>query len=171
MEANFRELLPVLVGSGVKFIVVGGGAAIAHGLARLTYDVEVVYARDADNIRNLVRALRDHKPYLRGAPAALPFRWDEETSQAGLNFTLTTDVGDLDLLGEVTGGGSYEKLLPYSEELTVFNVTCRFVTLERLIQLKRAAGRPKDFEVIAELQALLEESFALANSCPLSNLN
>jgi predicted nucleotidyltransferase len=127
MEANFRELLPVLVSHGVRFIVVGGGAAIAHGIARLTYDVAVVYARDLGNI------------------------------QAGLNFTLTTDLGDLDLLGEVTGGGTYEELLPYTEELTAFNVRCRFVTIERLIQLKRAAGRPKDFEVIAELQALLEE--------------
>ena len=157
MEANFSELLPLLVRHGVRFIVIGGGAAIAHGLARLTYDVDVVYARAADNIRNLVAALQDHQPYLRGAPPGLPFRWDEQTIQAGLNFTLTTALGDLDLLGEVTGGGSYEDLLPYTEELAVFNVRCRFITLERLIQLKRAAGRPKDLEVIAELQALLEE--------------
>ena len=70
---------------------------------------------------------------------------------------MTTTAGDLDLLGEITGGGSYEELTPFSEELTAFGVRCRFVTLERLIQLKRAAGRPKDLEVIAELQALLEE--------------
>ena len=157
MEANFSALLPLLVRHSVRFIVVGGGAAIAHGLARLTYDVDVVYARDPDNIRNLSVALQDHHPYLRGAPPGLPFRWDEQTIQAGLNFTLTTTAGDLDLLGDVTGGGSYEELLPFSEELTAFNVQCRFVTLERLIQLKRAAGRPKDLEVIAELQALLEE--------------
>jgi predicted nucleotidyltransferase len=55
------------------------------------------------------------------------------------------------------GGGSYEDLLAFSEELALFGVHCRFVTLERLIQLKRAAGRPKDLEIIAELQALLEE--------------
>ena len=70
---------------------------------------------------------------------------------------MKTTLGDLDLLGEVTGGGSYEELLPYSEAMTAFGVQCRFVTLERLIQLKRAAGRPKDFDAIAELQALLEE--------------
>ena len=157
MEANFSELLPLLVRHDVRFIVIGGGAAIAHGLARLTYDVDVVYARDPENIRNLSAALQGHKPYLRGAPLGLPFRWDEQTIQAGLNFTLTTTAGDLDLLGEVTGGGSYEELLPFTEELTAFSVQCRFVTLERLIQLKRAAGRPKDLEVIAELQALLEE--------------
>ena len=157
MAANFGELLPLLVRHGVRFIVVGGVAAIAHGLARLTYDVDVVYARDSDNTRALSEALRGYQPYLRGAPPGLPFRWDEETIQAGLNFTLTTTLGDLDLLGEVTGGGTYEDLLPYSEELTAFDVQCRFVTLEHLIQLKRAAGRPKDLQVIAELQALLEE--------------
>jgi hypothetical protein len=157
MEANFSELLPLLVRHDVKFIVVGGGAAIAHGLARLTYDVDVLYARDLDNIHNLVEALRNHHPYLRGAPPGLPFRLDEQTIKAGLNFTLTTDLGDLDLLGEIIGGGTYLDLLAFSEEFEAFDVLCRFVTLERLIQLKRAAGRPKDLEVIAELQALLEE--------------
>ena len=157
MEANFREILPLLVRHDVRFIVVGGGAAIAHGSARLTSDVDLVYARDAENIRNLTDALQPHQPYLRGAPPDLPFHWHEPTIKAGLNFTLKTTLGDLDLLGEVTGGGSYEELLPYSEAMTAFGVQCRFVTLERLIQLKRAAGRPKDFDAIAELQALLEE--------------
>jgi hypothetical protein len=157
MNPNFRELLPLLIRNNVRFIVVGGGAAIAHGLARPTYDVDVVYARDSENIRNLANCLQDRQPYLRGAPPGLPFRWDEQTIKAGLNFTLSTTLGDLDLLGEVSGGGGYEQLLPFSEEMDAFGVLCRFVTLERLIQLKRAAGRPKDLLVIAELQALLEE--------------
>jgi predicted nucleotidyltransferase len=157
MGPNFREILPLLIQHNVRFIVIGGGAGIAHGLARTTYDVDVVYARDAENLRNLTAALHAHQPYLRGAPPGLPFRWDERTIQAGLNFTLTTSLGDLDLLGEVAGGGSYEELLPASEEKDMFGVRCRFVTLEKLIQLKRAAGRPKDLEIIAELQALLEE--------------
>jgi predicted nucleotidyltransferase len=63
----------------------------------------------------------------------------------------------LDLLGEVAGGGTYEQLLPSPKRQTAAGLTCRVVTLERLIQLKRAAGRVKDLEVIAELQALLEE--------------
>lgn len=157
MTANFTELLPLLVNHEVHFIVVGGGAAIAHGSARLTSDVDVVYSRRTDNIRRLSEALKNHKPYLRGAPPGLPFQFDERTIRAGLNFTLTTGLGDLDLLGEVTGGGTYEELLPFSENLSVFGAQCRFVTLERLIQLKRAAGRPKDFEILAELQALLDE--------------
>lgn len=157
MGPNFREILPLLIQHNVRFIVIGGGAAIAHGLARSTYDVDVVYARDAENIRNLSASLQGRQPYMRGVPPGLPFHWDERTIQAGLNFTLTTSLGDLDLLGEVAGGGFYEQLLPFSEDINVFGVRCRFVTLEKLIQLKRAAGRPKDLETIAELQALLEE--------------
>lgn len=75
----------------------------------------------------------------------------------GLNFTLTTSIGALHLFGEVAGGGTYAELLPYTDEIQLFDVNCRCVTLERLIQLKRAAGRPKDLEAIAELQALLDE--------------
>lgn len=74
MEPNFREILPLLLQHHVRFIVVGGGAAIAHGLARATYDVDVVYARDAENFRNLAAALQSYQPYLRGAPPGLPFR-------------------------------------------------------------------------------------------------
>lgn len=55
-----------------------------------------------------------HHPYLRGAPPGLPFRWDVATLERGLNFTLTTDVGDLDAFGEITGGGGYEDLLPHT---------------------------------------------------------
>jgi predicted nucleotidyltransferase len=157
MGPNFREILPLLVRNHVEFIVIGGGAALAHGAARATYDVDVVYGRTPENLRKIVTALRPYHVYLRGAPPGLPFQLDEKTLQAGLNFTLTTSLGDLDLLGEVAGGGTYEQLLTSTEEMETFGVPCRFVGLEKLIQLKRAAGRPKDLEVIAELQALLEE--------------
>ncbi|HKB69274.1 MAG TPA: hypothetical protein VKH46_00395, partial [Thermoanaerobaculia bacterium] len=87
----------------------------------------------------------------------LPFRLDEPTVAAGLNFTLSTRIGAIDLLGEVAGGGSYEALRPDSREIEILGVRCRVVTLEKLIELKRAAGRPRDFDAIAELEALREE--------------
>ena len=71
---------------------------------------------------------------------------------------MTTQLGDLDLLGEVTGGGGYRDLLPLTEEIEVGSNTYRVVTLEKLIQLKRATGWPKDLEAIAELEALREET-------------
>jgi predicted nucleotidyltransferase len=157
MIPSLEEVIRLMNEHCVRCIVIGGWAAIIHGAARSTNDVDLVYARDDDNLRRLVEALRPWDPYPRGAPPGLPFRWDERTLRAGLNFTLVTSHGDLDLLGEVCGGGTYEQLLPFSDEVTALSVTCRVVTLERLIQLKRAAGRSKDLQIIAELQALLEE--------------
>ncbi len=146
--------LRLLAEANVAFIVIGGMAAAAHGSARSTLDLDVVYSRDRDNVRRLVAALAQHKPYLRGAPPGLPFAFDETTIMHGLNFTLTTDVGDFDFLGEVTGGGSYAELLPHTVEIQAFGVRCLYVTLDALIHLKRAAGRPKDLEAIAELELI-----------------
>lgn len=99
-------MLRCLSAAGVEFVLVGGAAATAHGSARLTQDIDVVYRRSSANIACLVATLADHAPYLRGAPPGLPFRWDTRTLERGLNFTLTTDLADLDLLGEIVGGTS-----------------------------------------------------------------
>jgi predicted nucleotidyltransferase len=157
MPTDFQGILQTLTKQDLKFILIGGIAAIIHGSARLTFDVDVVYQRSRENIRRLVEALEPHSPYLRGAPPGLPFVWHENTVRNGLNFTLVTALGDLDLLGEVAGGGTYEQLLPHSAQASAFGTKFLCVGLEKLIQLKRAAGRPKDLEPIAELQALLEE--------------
>ena len=76
---DLRALLASLADHGVEFIVVGGAAATAHGAARLTQDIDVVYARDPANLDRLVAALSPHAPYLRGAPPGLPFRFDVAT--------------------------------------------------------------------------------------------
>jgi predicted nucleotidyltransferase len=154
---DFRSLLTLLAGAQVEFIIVGGAAATAHGSARLTQDLDVVYRRTPENLSRLVQALAPHKPYLRGAPPGLPFSFDEKTLRGGFNFTLTTALGALDLLAEIIGGGVYEDLLPYSIRLRLYGVECLCLGLERLIHVKRAAGRPKDLEVLAELEAILEE--------------
>jgi predicted nucleotidyltransferase len=155
--ASLEDVLRVMHEHHVRCIVIGGWAAILHGSARSTSDVDLVYDRNVENLKCLVAALGSQQPYLRGAPSGLPFHWDERTIEGGLNFALTTSLGDLDLLGEVAGGGRYEQLLPFTQEVSVFGFPCRVVSLEGLIKLKRAAGRPKDLEAIAELQTLLEE--------------
>lgn len=154
---DFGRLLGALAVHDVNYIIIGGFAATAHGSAFLTVDLDVVYDRSADNVGRLVAALEPLSPYLRGAPPGLPFRLDPPTVARGLNFTLRTSAGDLDLLGEATGGGTYEALLPRTEVRDVLGYRCRFVDLDTLIRLKRAAGRPKDLERIAELEALRAE--------------
>ncbi len=154
---DFEKLISVLAEARVDFIIVGGLAATAHGSARLTQDVDIVYSRASENLNRLVNALIPFRPYLRGAPPGLPFEWSKKTIERGLNFTLLTTIGDLDILGEITGGGTYEALLPHTISLEFFGRECRCLDLPWLIRVKRSAGRPKDLEVIAELEVLLEE--------------
>ncbi len=154
---DLERALQELHRSGVGFIVIGGVAATIHGSARVTQDLDIVYARTPENFARLAAALAPHAPYLRGAPPGLPFRWDAETIRRGLNFTLTTTLGDVDLLGEIVGGGGYADLLPHSQIVKVSGLDYRCLSLARLIHVKRAAGRPKDLEAIAELEALREE--------------
>ena len=154
---RFRELIELLSSAKVEFIVVGGVAAGALGSPRVTLDLDIVYRRNPENLTKIVAALAPHQPYPRGAPPGLPFKWDARTLQFGLNFTLETSLGLVDLLGEVTGGGSYEKLLPHTIRLDVFGFSCLSLDLETLIHVKRAAGRTKDFEAIAELEMIREE--------------
>lgn len=153
---DFQRVLKALCESEVEFIVIGGLAATIHGSSRFTRDIDLVYRRTTKNLARLAKALAPFQPYLRGAPPGLPFLWDTDTLRRGLNFTLTTTVGPIDLLGEVAGGGTYENLLPYSMPVKMFGLQFLCVDLNKLIQLKRAAGRPRDLEAIAELEALLE---------------
>jgi hypothetical protein len=153
---DFERLLHLLAGAEVRFLIVGGIAATVHGGTQLTEDLDIVYDRSPDNLERLAEALGTIHPYLRGAPPGLPFRWDAETLSRGLNFTLTTDLGWLDLLGEIAGGGTYSSLLPDSVVIEIFGIPCRCLTLQRLIRAKRDAGRPKDLQAVAELESLLD---------------
>jgi len=154
---DLERALQELHRGGVEFMIVDGAAATIHGSARVTQDLELVYARTPENIARLAAALAPHSPYLRGAPPGLPFRWDAETIRRGLNFTLTTTLGDLDLLGGIVGGGGYADLLSHSQVVKLSGSEYRCLGLARLIHVKRAAGRPKDLEAVAELEALQEE--------------
>ena len=134
---DYARLLRALASAGVEFIVV-------EGAARLTLDLDVAYRRTPDNLERVVASMSGLDPYLRGAPPGLPFRWDIDTLRHGLNFTLDTSAGAIDFLGEIAGGGTYESLLPDSDAISVFGVECLCLGLDRLIQVNRAAGRPKD---------------------------
>lgn len=156
MGAAFDKAIAALADAGVEFLLIGGVAANLHGAARLTYDIDFLYRRTRQNHQRLVNALTPHHPYLRGAPPGLPFRWDVATLRNGLNFTLTTDLGDIDLLGDAAGF-DYDQLAGNAVTKQAAGRAVKVVSLQQLIQMKRAAGRPKDFEAISELQALLDE--------------
>jgi hypothetical protein len=152
------KLLAALHAERVEFIIVGGMAARVHGSARVAHGIDVVYSRSEQNIAHLVKALSPFKPHPRGTPSNVPFEWSAKTVKAGLNFSLQTTIGGVDLLGEITGGGRYDDLSSHSAEVDAFGHPALVVTLPWLIHLKRAAGLPDDFEAIAELELLRELS-------------
>jgi len=148
--------LKSLIKNKVEFVIIGGVAVIAHGVPYATFDLGFCYARSLENLKKIVAALAPFKPRLRGFPTNLPFTWDERTLQNGTNFTLETDIGDIDLLGEVAGVGSYAEVFANSTTLKLFDDDVRVLSLDDLIKAKRAAGRPKDLFVLPQLETLQE---------------
>ena len=153
---NFEAAVQALCDAGVDFIIVGGWSAILHGSAHLTNHLDIFFSRRPGNLRRLVRALAPYHPRLRDLPEALPFLWDEATLPNGTTFTLTTELGQIDLRGEVSGLGSFEEVDAASLSVDAFGRRVRTLDLKSLIKSKRAAGRAKDLLVLPELETLLE---------------
>jgi predicted nucleotidyltransferase len=147
-------ILRVLTDHKVEFVVIGGVAMVAHGSDYSTKDMDICYSRAPDNLAALSKALGALHGYLRGVPEGLPFKTDVPTLQAGLNFTLRTDCGDLDILGEVSGVGAFPQALEQSVESEMYGFKVRVLSLDGLIAAKRAAGRSKDRNHLLELEAL-----------------
>jgi predicted nucleotidyltransferase len=153
---NLEETLRALFDADVEFVLIGGAAMQMQGSAHLTEDLDFCYARSSKNLQRLALALAPHHPRLRNAPENLPFRFDAATIKRGLNFTLLTDLGALDFLGEVSGVGDYEEVKKNSDVMSIFGMDCQVLSLQALIRSKKAAGRKRDLEVIPELEGLLD---------------
>ncbi|MBA2493676.1 MAG: hypothetical protein H0V31_03135 [Acidobacteria bacterium] len=145
-----------LIAKGTEFVIIGGVAISIHSTGYVTRDLDFCYLRTTQNLKKIVSAFAPFNPHLRGFPEELPFVWDERTLQNGTNFTLKTTIGDIDLLGEVAGVGSFEAVKKESILTRLYGCDVRVLTLEGLIKAKRAAGRTKDLLVLPELEALQE---------------
>jgi predicted nucleotidyltransferase len=149
-----EEILRALYDEGVAFVIVGGAAMQLQGSGYVTLDLDFCYERSRDNIQKLSRALAPYHPALRDAPEGLPFRFDCATIEHRLNFTLSTDLGPLDFLGEVLGIGDYAAVKAVSEIMELYGLNHRVLSLDGLIMAKRAAGRDKDIAALKELEAI-----------------
>ena len=152
-------ILGSLLAHGVRFIVVGGLAAQAHGSPSLTGDVDICYARDAENLINLAATLAELAAIRRGLPPDTPKMppLDARTLRAGGLFTLTTSAGDFDLLANPDPDLDYERLRTTAVSTTVAGQPVLVASIDALIAMKRAAGRPKDRVELEILGALREE--------------
>jgi hypothetical protein len=147
-------MLQALEQAGVRFVIVGGVAARIHGSPRVTEDLDVCYATDAENCARLASLLQQWKARLRGADEGLPFVVDAEALRAIPMLTLRTDQGDLDLMHDVLGIGDYQACQARSEWVRFQNGSFAVLSLPALIEAKRATGRRKDQEHLPELEAL-----------------
>jgi hypothetical protein len=149
--------LRTLVRHEVRFVLIGGFAGALRGSPVITGDLDVCYARDEPNLERLADALRALDAHLRGAPPEIPFRLDARTLRAGDHFTFATSAGAVDCLGMPAGTSGYPDLDSKATDEEVDGVTIRVASLDDLIRMKRAAGRPKDRIAVEWLSALRDE--------------
>lgn len=159
---SFATLLQGLRANRIKFVVVGGLAATAHGSRRVTDDVDICYDQGKANVSRLAELLSKWDAYPRGIERGLPFFMDERQFLTTPIMTLTTREGFIDVLDVVKGVGEYSKCRERSVEVEAFEIRFRVLDLPALIDAKRAAGRPKDIDQLPELEALLALSSRLS---------
>ena len=154
---RLQPLLELLARHAVDFLVIGGIAGIIHGSAHPTYDFDALYARDKQNLKRMAAALTELGVSLRGASADLPFQPDARTLAAGCNFTFDSEFGSFDILGEAAGMRDYEAMRADAKVEELWGVPVPVASIDDLIRMKRAAGRPKDKSMVEELIALAED--------------
>ena len=149
--------LRILVAHKVDFVLIGGLAARLWGSPTVTRDIDICYAREEANLERLAAALKEMRAELRGVKEAIAFRLDARTLAAGDSFTFKSDVGDIDCLGTPTGTGGYRDLRSSAERMDIDGLKIWVTSLADLIEMKRAAGRPKDRIEVEVLGAVRDE--------------
>lgn len=150
--------LATLQRHAVEFVVIGGVAGRLWGSPTMTNDVDISYARDRANLEHLATALRELGARLRGVDDDVPFQLDAVTLANGQNFTFTTNLGPLDILGLPAGIRDFRELAVNAATFDLGDgVTVKVCDLDDLIRMKRAAGRPKDRIEVEVLSAVSEE--------------
>jgi hypothetical protein len=153
-ELRVDEILERLTARGVDFVIVGGIAAVLHGSARNTFDLDICFATDQANLDALGDVLGGLDARLRGVAGEVPFVPDGETLRKIELMTLSTSAGNLDLLAIPPGAPPYERLRRNADRYDLGGFTVLVASIEDLIAMKDRARRPKDLEDLAELQAI-----------------
>jgi predicted nucleotidyltransferase len=148
------ELLRLLLDARVEFVLIGGVAAIAHGSATFTQDCDITAPFTEDNLTRLMTALTPYQPRYALAMPKRPVTESAELLSRNRNLYLLTDLGRLDILAEVPPVGSYAEVAARAISLDIYGRSCRVISLDDLIAIKRYLGRDKDRLVERELLAL-----------------
>jgi hypothetical protein len=156
------DLFAALERHDVDFVVIGGMAGLAHGSSYPSFDLDIAYGRDRQNIERLVAALAEIGVSLRGAPEDLPFQLDARTIENGANFTFATPLGDLDVLADIAGIRSYADLRRNAETKRIAGHDVLVASIDHLIAMKRAANRPKDQRMLEDYIVIADEQQRLS---------
>lgn len=151
------RILRALTEGGVRYVVIGAFAGRLLGSPTLTRDIDICPARDAANLRALAEVLQELHARVRGADREVPFRLDERSLAAGDSFTFSTDAGDFDLICTPAGTEGYADLALTADPTDLDGLTVLVASIDDLIRMKRAAGRPKDLVEVEVLGALRDE--------------
>lgn len=142
---------------GVRFVLIGGYAAALRGSPMITGDIDICYARDDANLQALAATLEELGATLRGAPPDILFRLDAATLKAGDHFTFSTKAGAVDCLGIPAGTDGFADLDASATDEDLDGLTVRVASIDDLIRMKQAAGRPQDLIAVEWLSALRDE--------------
>jgi hypothetical protein len=154
-EFDAKAMLHALLEHQVDFVVIGGLAGMARGSSYPSYDLDVAYGREEQNLERLAEALTELGATLRGVPADVPFQLDARALKAGANFTFDTPYGSLDIISDASGAPSYTALKEHAGAPQEIDGEPVLVSsLDHLIAMKEAAGRPKDKLMATEYRKL-----------------
>lgn len=148
---NLAELTRRLIDAQVEFVLVGGFAAIAHGVLRSTRDVDICCRFSEENLMRIQKALAGLHPTYRPR-TDLPLELTPDLCASLKNLYLKTDLGILDCLGEIKGVGGYEAVAERSVELELPIGRCRVIDLDTLIIAKAAMDRDHDRITVRDLK-------------------
>ncbi len=151
-QFKLSSLLRRLTDAGVDFVIVGGVAIVLQATPRFTADLDICYATAQDNLDRLGRVLSELDAKLRGVEQDLPFLPDGRTLRATQILTLTTVEGNLDLLANPDGSPGYAQLRRRADRMDLDGLTVAVASIEDLIAMKRAAGRPQDLIDLESLE-------------------
>ena len=154
MTSIFLNLLEHLVKAGVDFVIVGGFAGVVHGCTYVTQDIDICCNFSADNLLALQKGISDLQPVHRMTPNRNKLKLTKQTCSQFKNLYLDTNIGQLDCLSFIDGIGDYQQVKLSSKLVEVENIQIRVLSLDALIESKKAMNRPRDKEAILQLEAI-----------------
>jgi hypothetical protein len=153
---NLSELTRRLIASQVEFVLVGGFAAVAHGVMLVTRDVDICCPFSEANLTRIQNAFAGLHPVHRSQPD-LPLPLTSEQCAGLKNLYLKTDLGVVDCLGEILGVGNFEEVLKHSVEVELPYGKCRIIDIEALIRAKEAMNRDHDRITVKHLKEIIKQ--------------